>query len=308
MARIRSIKPEFWDSPSTAKASAVARLAFIGMWNWADDFGRGTANLKELEGFIFPNDDIWTLSGGTSENFRQVMSEVAECFDVTFYTVRGRPYYAIPSWSKHQRNERSAKAKYPGPEEADQPSDLRRDGTSENLRHDVTEAPKSSGLGTGEQGNRGTVDILSNPDGSDDPPTSPDQPPDQALDQPSDQNPEPTPKPTTYPADFITFWETYPRREKKRAALTAYRAAKKRASSKTITEAAARYRDDPNREPAFTKLPATWLNADCWEDEPLPPRHTTTDRGAQILHRERAWAKQADQEDAFTQLEIGSNL
>ncbi len=156
MARIRTIKPEFWDSPSTARASAVARLAFIAMWNWADDFGRGTANPKELEGFIFPNDDVRTLSGGTSENFRDVLAEVSECFGVEFYTVDGRPFYAIPTWQKHQRNERSAKPKYPGPADADLPADQRSNGTSANIRRAPAEAPTTSGPGTGEQGNRGT--------------------------------------------------------------------------------------------------------------------------------------------------------
>jgi hypothetical protein len=33
-----------------------------------------------------------------------------------------------------------------------------------------------------------------------------------------------------------------------------------------------RYRDDPNREDAFTKNPSTWLNADAWENGPLPAR------------------------------------
>jgi hypothetical protein len=33
-----------------------------------------------------------------------------------------------------------------------------------------------------------------------------------------------------------------------------------------------RYRDDPNRVQEFTKHPATWLNGDCWLDDPLPPR------------------------------------
>ena len=43
------MKPEFWDSPDTAKAGPWARLLFIALWNWADDYGRGTANMKELE-------------------------------------------------------------------------------------------------------------------------------------------------------------------------------------------------------------------------------------------------------------------
>ncbi len=39
-----------------------------------------------------------------------------------------------------------------------------------------------------------------------------------------------------------------------------------------ILDGARRYRDDPNREQPYTKMPATWLNAGCWNDDPLPPR------------------------------------
>lgn len=119
MARIRQIKPEFWSSPSTASASAVARLLFIAMWNWADDSGHGTANLKELEGFAFPHDDVAELSGGKCRNFRHCVAEVSGCFGVVFYNVRGRLYYEIPSWQNHQRNERLAKGKFPLPAEGE---------------------------------------------------------------------------------------------------------------------------------------------------------------------------------------------
>ncbi|MEA5453285.1 hypothetical protein SPF06_00985 [Sinomonas sp. JGH33] len=164
MPRIRTIKPEFWDSPSTAKASAVARLLFIAMWNWADDHGRGTLNLKELEGFAFPHDDIAELSSGKSRNFRDCVAEVSECFDVSYYEVGRRQYYAILKWEEHQRNERRAKSKFPAPE----------DGKIVEITREkalVTEVPPhssgtsvqlhgSSGIGTGEQGNRGTGEIV----------------------------------------------------------------------------------------------------------------------------------------------------
>ena len=153
MARIRSIKPEFWDSPSTARASAVARLAYIAMWNWADDHGRGTANHKELEGFAFPNDDRFTDSSGNTVHFRSLVAEVSECFGVTFYTVDGRPYFEIPTWDQHQRNERRAKqSKYPSPQVRDHdPHPVA------EIPCKRTETPNISGPGTGEQGNRGTV-------------------------------------------------------------------------------------------------------------------------------------------------------
>lgn len=148
MARIRTIKPEFWDSPDTAKAGPWARLLFIALWNWADDYGRGTANMKELEGFAFPNDDQFTDRSGNTVQFRDLVAEVSECFGVLFYTVDGRPFYAIPSWEQHQRNERRAKqSKYPSPQV--------RDGVAEIPCND-TEIPNSSGPGTGEEGKRGT--------------------------------------------------------------------------------------------------------------------------------------------------------
>ena len=148
MPRIRTVKPEFWDSPDTAKAGPWARLLFIALWNWADDYGRGTANMKELEGFAFPNDDQFTDRSGNTVQFRELVAEVSECFGVLFYTVDGRPFYAIPSWEQHQRNERRAKqSKYPSPQV--------RDGVAEIPCNDA-ELPNSSGPGTGEEGNRGT--------------------------------------------------------------------------------------------------------------------------------------------------------
>ena len=163
MARIRTVKPEFWDSPSTAAASPWARLLFIAMWNWADDYGRGTANLKELEGFAFPNDDRFTDSSGNTVHFRELVAEVSECFGVVFYTVDNRPYFAIPSWEEHQRNERRAKqSKFPDPPASSQVSKGVADmhGISATEERKSAELPNSSGTGTGEQGNRGTGEQL----------------------------------------------------------------------------------------------------------------------------------------------------
>lgn len=148
MARIRTIKPEFWDSPDTAKAGPWSRLLFIALWNWADDYGRGTANMKELEGFAFPNDSVFSDCSGNTVQFRDIVAEVSDCFGVMFYEVSGRPYYAIPSWEEHQRNERRAKqSKYPSPEVRDPVAEI----PCMNA-----ETPNSSVAGTGEQRNRGT--------------------------------------------------------------------------------------------------------------------------------------------------------
>ncbi|CAJ0885239.1 hypothetical protein AMST5_03597 [freshwater sediment metagenome] len=76
---------------------------------------------------------------------------------------------------------------------------------------------------------------------------------------------------------FDEFYQAYPRREGRRAAERAYKAALKRgADPAAILRAAARYSVERTREPdaakrhQFTKLPATWLNGDHWLDAPAP--------------------------------------
>lgn len=72
--------------------------------------------------------------------------------------------------------------------------------------------------------------------------------------------------------DFRRFWEAYPRKEGKGHAKRAWIRATRKASGQQIVCGAEKYRDDPNREKPFTRLPATWLNGECWDDEPLPKR------------------------------------
>lgn len=144
MARIRTIKPEFWDSPGTARASLRARLFFIAMWNYADDWGIGDGHPMRLLSFAFPNDES---SDVEPRNFRRLASEVAECFDVQWYEVDGRPYYAIPSWEDHQRTEKKAKRKNPPP---DQANSWLYDAAAENPPHNSGLA--ADGRGKGEVG------------------------------------------------------------------------------------------------------------------------------------------------------------
>jgi hypothetical protein len=70
---------------------------------------------------------------------------------------------------------------------------------------------------------------------------------------------------------FDDFWKEYPRKSDKRAALKAFRSALNRASFEDILAGVLRYAQDPNLpETRFIKHPATWLNADAWENGPLP--------------------------------------
>ena len=100
------------------------------------------------------------------------------------------------------------------------------------------------------------------------------------LQRPDPTRPDPTPVPNgteskarqraDYSPEFETFWATYPRKEAKRQAWKAWGKAIERATPEQITAGARRYADDPNRSDQFTKHGSTWLNADGWEDDPLP--------------------------------------
>lgn len=81
-----------------------------------------------------------------------------------------------------------------------------------------------------------------------------------------------------YNAQFVAFWKACPLKRDKRKALAAWERAIRRNSPEVILAGMERYRDDPNREDGFTKYPSTWLNGDCWEDEPLPIRLSANGR------------------------------
>jgi len=65
---------------------------------------------------------------------------------------------------------------------------------------------------------------------------------------------------------FTEFWNCYPRKLDKAKAFRAFRSALKRATFEDILAGVIAYRNDPKRNPDFTKYPASWLNADSWDN------------------------------------------
>lgn len=108
MARIRSIKPDFWTSEQVMECSPNARLLFIGMWNFADDHGRLPNAPKTLKAQIFPADEI------TAENVRRMVDELSSNDLVRSYSIDGKEFLYITGWH-HQKIDRRQAAKYPDP-------------------------------------------------------------------------------------------------------------------------------------------------------------------------------------------------
>jgi len=99
MARIRTVKPEFWTSEQIAECSTITRLLFIGMWNFCDDGGNHPASLKSLKMQVFPSDDIQLSEIGT------MIDELVKNELITQYTVNNKDYWHVLGW-KHQKIEK----------------------------------------------------------------------------------------------------------------------------------------------------------------------------------------------------------
>ena len=81
-------------------------------------------------------------------------------------------------------------------------------------------------------------------------------------------------------SDFESFWENYPKKVDKGAAIRAFRKAIRNLDPALVIDGAKAYAEDPNLpEKQFIKNPATWLNAEAWNNGPLPKR-TKTDSKA----------------------------
>lgn len=77
-------------------------------------------------------------------------------------------------------------------------------------------------------------------------------------------------------SEFDSFWNHYPKKVDKGAALRAFRRAIKKQDPDLVIAGAKAYAEDPNLpEKQFIKNPATWLNAEAWNNGPLPKRKTT---------------------------------
>ena len=265
MARIRTIKPEFWRSPDTAKASPLARLLYIAMWNWADDYGFAEWTPRELLGFAFPNDEDIETS-----EFQRLCEEVARCFSTVFYVVNGRRFYCIPAWDDHQKTERRASAKHPAPDDAESSPDQAFTRVEEMRGNTAANLGKTpAGKGTGEQGNRGTGE--------------------------REQGKSLTATDREFDRDLIALFDSayshWPKKVKRDEALAKFKGACKTNDADEIAAHIVRFGDAyaTTTDKQFVPALGVWLNGQRWTDE-LPSAHrdsskpTPTDSVMAILN------------------------
>ncbi len=115
MARIRTIKPSFWDHEQLGRASALARLTFAGLISQADDEGRGKADPDWLWGRLHAY-----APPALKASWKRTLSELEALKDddgplVVFYKVADASYYWLPAFCNQQYIEKPSKSTLPAP-------------------------------------------------------------------------------------------------------------------------------------------------------------------------------------------------
>lgn len=94
MARIRMIKPEFFDDPDVGELSAEAALFFIGLWTQADREGRIEDDMRRLKARIFPYRGVDCEALAVELHGRDMIRR---------YQEQGKCFIWIRNFTKHQR-------------------------------------------------------------------------------------------------------------------------------------------------------------------------------------------------------------
>ncbi|MEO1223334.1 MAG: hypothetical protein AAFX92_03830 [Pseudomonadota bacterium] len=109
MARIRTVKPEFWGSRQVCSCSLEARLLFIGLWNFVDDGGVCHDDAEQLKIWIFPGGK----DGVTEEAVGSWLNELVAVGLLDRFHADGHDYLYVTGWH-HQKIDKP-KLKHPQP-------------------------------------------------------------------------------------------------------------------------------------------------------------------------------------------------
>lgn len=105
MARIRTIKPEFWVDEKVGECSTNARLLFIASWSFADDKGSLERSAKQLKAQAFPYDTI---------DCEPLVQELIDAGLLIEYPGGdGKIYLHVSHFSEHQRIDKPGKPRVP---------------------------------------------------------------------------------------------------------------------------------------------------------------------------------------------------
>lgn len=277
MAKMRGIKPETFTDDKILQLSPLARWLFIGMWTQACDNGHVEANPVQLKVRLLPMDNC---------DINELINEIIQVGLVE----RIEGYLCVKNLPKHQKVDRRFLSLCPCCETDEEVKYLPKDklerttGTqraSKTKRNNTLRVHDEHTTGTqrvhvdegeGEGEGEGEINTLDQKS---------------ASTERSSKSPAAASAAESVKKSFDEFWETYPRKAGKQKARTKFEAALKRASAQQILDGVHRLAGDPNlpTEKRFIPHPSTWLEQGRWDDEPLPPRFSSTSQPETTMSR-----------------------
>ena len=93
MARIRTIKPEFFTSSDILRLSPLARLFYISLWCEADRDGLLKWDTETLKYRYLPKDGV---------HIDELAEELVLAGIIVIYEISGKKYASIPTFNEHQ--------------------------------------------------------------------------------------------------------------------------------------------------------------------------------------------------------------
>ena len=95
MARIRTVKPEFWVDEKLSPLEPIHRLVFLGLISQADDAGRIVDNSRLIDGLLFPE------TTDTCKDSLEILTRLSRI--LRYKSTSGQSLIQIVNWGKHQR-------------------------------------------------------------------------------------------------------------------------------------------------------------------------------------------------------------
>lgn len=239
MARIRSIKPEFFSHEGLAATSAHARLLAIGLLTLADCEGRLRWVPMQVHAQVFPWEAMVKIE--------VLLGELISCGYVVHWEHDGKRYVAVVNFRKHQRlsgKEAEYESRLPEPPgESQKTNELPSENSEAIGKHpDDSLGSTRNPLGTGEQGNIGTGEH---------------------------SNKSVRKRTQVYSEDFQKFWSSFPesRRTKKKDAFRCWKLAIASEDPARLIARAVEYSQSDSGRGQYAVMPSVWLNSGMWDDD-----------------------------------------
>lgn len=261
MARIRTIKPEFYQDEDLASLSEPAFILAAGLLNHADDEGYFKAHPGLIKAAVFPLRE-------PSVSIHGMLVELSNIGYIRLFEGSdGKNYGQINGFTKHQKINRPTASKI---------KDIATEKPSSLITHGIlsedslAERNREQGTGKGKE-KRNTSN-----------------------------SPEIAKTATSSDAGFYEFWNAYPKKVERKKSLEIWKRKKLSSMTlQIVSDLETRITQDHKWREGFIPNPTTYLNGDRWEDEITTKENgngTSNQSGRESATDRAAWQAAHDEE------------